>query len=251
MTWEGYWVPNLVQWFLGSLVSVLVGLYVRRLVRMNREQVERVVDAVEGVLGGVRVPTTGAIATAVPSARPARKERIVDIPRYRKAIGAGVGVLLIGVLTWASTSTELRVMLEAIVPAPFVPLVGVLLGGIATVVAVVKSTNAPAPSPYRRTELTDHYGSPDTLASEPEVTIPAPGPTAEPQPATLAGLLQVAGPGQASAAAAAPPPEPTSTAAADSASVDEPAYWAGIPRREPAAHTSIVQLADVPATDYR
>jgi hypothetical protein len=122
-----------------STVSIIVGLFVRRSVKRTMER-ERA--RIERLLAGF--DTVTAIATSTLLENPMTT---IDLKRFRKAFAAGFGVLLIGLLTWASSDGVLAGLLEPVVPDAFKPLIGVLVGGIATVVAVIRTANAPAAAP--------------------------------------------------------------------------------------------------------
>lgn len=114
-----------------SVVSISVGMYYKRAIKRDREKLDRLVSGVEAIFG---------ISTTEQKAVP-----MFDLNQYRKAFAAGFGVILIGVLTWLSSDGVLSTLLEPVVPDTLKPLVGILAGGIATVVAVVKTKNrAPA-----------------------------------------------------------------------------------------------------------
>lgn len=213
MTWEGYWWPNIVQWVLGATVSALVVAYVRHLIHDQRDLLLR-------ILAGE--PPLVVLASAVSSRR--RKVLPMQLDRYRKAIAAGVGVLLIGLLTWATTTPGLQQLLEPLLPAELRPLVGVVIGGLATVLAVVRATNAPAAG-VRRGSVTE--------PAPPVVPATEQGGGSEPA-------------GTASAAAAAAPPPVTTTTAAAADSAERGPFWAGVQPGAPTTSTSIVELHPVP-----
>lgn len=123
-----------------SIVSISVGMYYKRAIKRDRDKLDRLVSGVEAVFG---------ISTPEQKAVP-----MFDVNQYRKAFAAGFGVLLIGVLTWLSSDGVLSALLEPVVPDALKPLVGILAGGIATVVAVVRTKNHPAVNPVVEQPLT-------------------------------------------------------------------------------------------------
>jgi hypothetical protein len=204
---------NLLQLLGGAaaqtLVSVLLGAYVRRQLRLNREQLEP-------MLLGIDV-------------RLQRKGARVNLRRYRKAIAAGAGFLLTGLLTWASTDGVLEQLLQPVVPEPLRPLVGVLAGGIATTVAVIKSTNDPLPAP-----------------SEDAPTIDEPAPPVVPA-REQGGGSEPAGTAPTAAADATPPVDETTAAAAVPVSAPAP-FWLGVAPGASTSPTAIVRLPDIPTS---
>lgn len=120
-----------------SIVSISVGMYYKRTIKRDREKLDRIISGVEAVFGIAAQPETLTL-----------KESIVDIvQQYRKAVAAGIGFVVTGALTWLAGDGVLATLLEPIVPDHLKPLVGVVAGGIATVVAVIKTTNRPAAAP--------------------------------------------------------------------------------------------------------
>lgn len=148
--------------------------------------------------------------------------------RHRKAIAASSGVLLIALLEYAATTPDVERALELVVPHGIVPLMPVLFGGLATVAAVWKASNA-RPSPP-----TDSVEAPapaivTTATADSVAPAPGPAPTAlSPQDVVL-----------------------TSTVGAGAPILDLPAVPAPPARAEPSAETSLVQLLPAPASDYR
>lgn len=105
-----------------SSVSVLVGLYWRRAIRLNNVRIEQILTGVEGV-----VLTQG-------------KGMRMNLREYRKAIALVGGTVLTGLLTWAETA-DLEPVIGPLIPTEFRPLVGVFLGGIASLAAVILAKN--------------------------------------------------------------------------------------------------------------
>lgn len=144
----------------------------------------------------------------------------MQLQTVRKAIAAGAGILLTGLLEYATTSADVERALDAVVPAGLVPLVPVVIGGAATVLAVYRASNTPT--------------------SSVPVTVDEPAtPTSMP-----------VGPVSMTAAAAATPPATTATAAAVPVSVDPAPFWTGVPSGEPLAVTSMVELVPLPVRSY-
>jgi hypothetical protein len=140
----------------------------------------------------------------------------MNLATVRKAIAAGAGVILTGVLEWASSATDLEPFLERLVPAPLVPLVPIVLGGVVIVGGVWRAENAAASEPAA------------TVEPSPAASQLAPSP-ATPEPA---------------APSASPPAAPAATGAAGP-------FWAGVQAGEPAAATSLVQLLPAPSRSYQ
>lgn len=141
-----------------SAVSISFGMYYKRLIRRDREKLDRIITGVEAVFGITTVPIQ-------------KKGFTLDLAAYRKGIAAGFGVILTGLLTWAETA-NLEPVIGPLVPEPFRPLVGVVLGGIALTASVILTTNKPK-------------------AAETIEVAPAPvaaGPVAVPAGVTLASL---------------------------------------------------------------
>jgi hypothetical protein len=222
VTWAGFWLPNLVQWVLGGAITALVGLYIRRAVRLREAEVQRLLESVEGLLGGSRAPSGRDTAAAVPyrRARAARAARPrgagMRLSVIRKAIAGGVGFIVTGLLEVAVYATDLEPWLDRVVPHALVPLVPIVLGGVATVGAIYRASNAPLSEPAATVE-------PSPAA--PELAAP---------PATLEQAAPVASPPAAAAATGAAEP-----------------FWSGVPAGEPSAATSLVQLLPAPSRSYQ
>lgn len=138
----------------------------------------------------------------------------MQVATVRKSIEAGAGVVLIGLLEYVSASTDLAAWLERLVPAALVPVVPVLLGGLALTVRVYRYANAPsAPA--------------DNLD--------------EPAPVPSDGML--AAPGLASVASVATPPaaRPVATEATDAPELQLPEL------RDPAAVAAVAASVGSPA----
>lgn len=116
-----------------AIVSFTVLQLYKRAARRERERVERLLAAVDAMFGFATSTIT------------LKETKMDTLQQYRKAFAAGFGIILIGLLSWASTDGVLAALLEPIVPDTFKPLIGVLVGGIATVVAVIRTSNAPSP----------------------------------------------------------------------------------------------------------
>jgi hypothetical protein len=146
-----------------------------------------------------------------------------DKVAYRlKALVLAAGLLGIGLLEWATTAPEVEQGLEHAVPPQLVPLVPVVLGGIATLIAMERTTNTPLPS------------------SVVPPTVVAPTPAADP-------VERVGGtPAPAMPAAAYIAPQPVAPSAAPAAAGAP--FWAGVPAGEPTASTSLVQLQSIPTS---
>lgn len=70
-----------------------------------------------------------------------------QLSTVHKAIAAGLGVVVIGLLEYVTTSTELEAQLEQLLPASLVPVVPIILGGIGLTYHVWKAENyAPVPA---------------------------------------------------------------------------------------------------------
>jgi hypothetical protein len=125
---------NVIGATVGAIVGGTVsGLY-KRAVRLEARRIEAALLALDHLLGGNAAET---IQLRKGTMNP-------TLAQYRKAVAAGFGVILIGVLTWVE-SANLEPILGPLVPPMFRPLVGVLLGGIALTVSVIRSSNAPKP----------------------------------------------------------------------------------------------------------
>jgi hypothetical protein len=148
--------------------------------------------------------------------------------RHRKAIAASSGVLLIALLEYAATTPDVERALELVVPHGVVPLVPVLFGGLATVAAVWKATNA-QPS-----------------ADADSVDPPAPADMAQQQ----AGNESAAPAPMPGPAAATPPDGPPPTAGPGALILDPQAPVAPFRDRGAPPATSLVQLLPPPAPDY-
>lgn len=192
MSWEGYWLPHLVDWTLGAAGSAVVAFLVRRWLRtLSAANADDIADLrrrlgwLEGRFGDGISASLGHRARAELRFR-AIEQRLellgrpmrgtMTNTRKRSTIAATVGVLLIAAVQWAATTPELGPLLGEVLPAPWGRLVLVLLGGLATVLAVARASKHPAPS--------------------------APAPTLEP-PAAVSELLPAPAP-----AAATPPGDP-------------------------------------------
>lgn len=142
---------TVAQATVGTTVSVIVTMFWRRTYKREQARIEQLITGVEAVFG--IAPNT-----------PAQKEPfMVTLAQYRKAVAAGLGVLLTGILTWLASDGVLATLLEPVVPDAFKPLIGVLAGGIATVVAVIRTTNQPAAAPT---------AAPAETAATPAVEVP-------------------------------------------------------------------------------
>lgn len=103
--------------------------------------------------------------------------------RHRKAIAAGSGVLLIALGEYAITTPDVELALAHVVPAGVAPLVPILFGGLATVLAVWKASNAdPAASLEPPASSGQDAAAAAAVASP--VAAPALEPMAEPEPST-------------------------------------------------------------------
>jgi hypothetical protein len=118
----------------GAIVGGTVSYLYRRLMRRESARLERALYTLEHLLGG----TTAAIPIIVQ-----KGTMNPTLAQYRKGVAAGFGVILMGLLTWAE-SANLEPVLGPLVPEPFRPLVGVLLGGVALTASVIMTSNAPA-----------------------------------------------------------------------------------------------------------
>lgn len=215
MTWEDFWAPNLVQSLVFGSLTAIVGFSVRGLLAQRRQ--------LRAILQAVGAPD--------PTEPPARLPfRLVDMKRYRKAVALGLGFMLTGVLTWASTAGVLEGLLAPFLMPQLRPLVGVLVGGIATMVAVIRATNEPAPGVRRAGTL----------------EVPAP-----PVAGAMDGALESTEPAGTvlEAAVDATPPAPTATTAA--LEDEDRAWWSGVVASEPEAHTSRVELLPAPSRTYQ
>lgn len=108
----------------------------------------------------------------------------------RKAIEAGAGVVVIGVLEYVTESTDAATWLEQLVPAPLVPLVPVLLGGLTLTYRVWHYANTPA------SEDADSVAAPAPTGSQlatPSGPAPAPAAPAATPPAAYDAATDAAG----------------------------------------------------------
>lgn len=206
---------------LQSSVSVLVGLYLRRAIRLNRGPIERVLFDVEGVI--------------IKRGKGAR----VNLRDYRKAVAAGTGSLLGGLLVYVESS-DLDPVLGPLVPEQYRPLLGWGLGAVAVVAGVIAARNGDKPTTS---------DGPSTIEQPaPPATAEAVGPQTD-YPAAPEGSAGTA-PGTSTAADATPPP----ATSAGTAAVDptEPPttgpFWTGVTRGEPVASTSLVDLRPAPTS---
>jgi hypothetical protein len=117
----------------GAIVSATVSYLYRRWVRRRATRLEAILRDVEYLLGH-----TASLQILTP-----KGTMNTDLRRFKKGFAAGFGVMLIGLLTWAE-SADLEPVIGPLVPEPFRPLVGVALGGIATIASVVIAKNEPA-----------------------------------------------------------------------------------------------------------
>lgn len=239
MSWEDYWLPHLVDWTLGAAGSAVVAWLVRRWLRTlsvaNAEEaaevrqrltvLERrfaaVGDAISASLGHRAVADLRfrAIEQRIEllGARPARNA--MHKARNRRTLAAALGVLLIAMLQFAVTSTDLRLFLAAVLPVHLGMLVPVLFGGAATVLAVWRAGVKPS----------------------------APAPTLEPSVPVDPTPMLVPAP-----AAATPPDDitpPTAGAGAPSVHL-EPLPTPAARAVEPDAATSLVQLLPLPSRAF-
>jgi hypothetical protein len=153
-------LPTVVNSAVGTLVGLGVGWTAKRLYRRDKERVEALVDTVEQLFG---------IAINLPDHQ--TKAATMNLRQYRKAIAAGFGVLLTGLLTWASTDGVLAQLIAPIVPAAERPLIGVLTGGLATVASVVLAKNEQIEAAMQDTKtpvvVTPTTAAPTTVAQIP------------------------------------------------------------------------------------
>lgn len=209
MTWDDV-VRAIVTSAIGTVVSVVLGLYLRHVAKLNRDELLRILAGVDAVV----------VIN--------RKAPVLPLDRYRKAIAAGAGVMLTGLLTWVE-SADLEPVLGPLVPEPVRPLVGVVLGGVATIAGVILATNAPKPGPVRGAGT---------------LVVPAPS-MAVGQGSTGSDRSTGTAP---SAAADATPPADEATAAAVA---DGGPFWAGVQPGAPTSATSIVKLPPPPTRNYQ
>jgi hypothetical protein len=227
VTWADLW-RTIATSAVGALVSAAVGLYARHIAKRRREQLLRIVDALDGAMNREELLRILGL----------RKEHSMNLREYRKGIAVGAGSLLGGLLIYAE-SADLEPVLGPLVPHQYRPLVGWLIGAAVTVGAVIAARNDP-----KRPSLDE------APAADPLATSPAPHTLDEPAPPAPLAVPTAAGdPGSAgtasAAAAAATPPATAATAAAAAP------YWAGIKRGEPQASTSLVELQPVPQRRYQ
>lgn len=123
---------NVWVWIVGaavqSTVSVLVSMYWRRAIHRNNVLIEQVLSGVEGA--------------AINYGKGTR----VNLAKYHKAIAAGTGGLLGGVLVYAE-SFDLEPVIGPLLPAQWRPLFGWLLGLLIVVGAVIASKKNADASP--------------------------------------------------------------------------------------------------------
>lgn len=142
MTNHGYSILQTIESnAIGAAVGAIVGgtvsgLY-KRAVRLEARRIEAALLTLDHLLGGTAEAPTTQKGIMFPSPFP-------TLAQYRKGIAAGAGVILTGVLTWAETA-DLEPVIGPLVPEPFRPLVGVVLGGVALTASVILASNAPKP----------------------------------------------------------------------------------------------------------
>lgn len=142
MTGSGYSVLQTIESnAIGAAVGAIVGgtvsgLY-KRAVRLEARRIEQLLLHLDHVLGGTAGETT-TTQNRLPTMLP-------TIKQFRKGIAAGAGVIVIGALTWLE-SANLEPIIGPLVPEPFRPLVGVVLGGIALTASVIIAPNAKKPA---------------------------------------------------------------------------------------------------------
>lgn len=162
----------------------------------------------------------------------------MQLATIRKAIEAGAGVVCIGVLEYVTESTDLASWLEQLVPRPLVPLVPVLLGGVALTVRVWRYGNAPSAA----------APTVDETAPAPSLLATAPGPLPAPAaPAATPPAAHDAATGAADVATAPQLPELRDPAAA--------AAWAvsvGTPQElaKPAPAAIVDEPQSAPPTSF-
>lgn len=153
----------------------------------------------------------------------------MNLAEYRKAIALGVGLVLTGLLEYAATSTaQIEEALEAVVPAPLVPLVPILVGGLVSLAAVIKAKNDQPVSP-----------------ASPTIEPPAP-PVPDPVSATEGLSEWPAGTAPTVAADATPPVDETTAATAVEPVSTAGPFWVGVEPGAPQASTSLVELPPLP-----
>lgn len=130
------------------------------------------------------------------------------IATIRKAIACGAGFIVAGLLEWAVQATDLEPWLEQLVPAPLVPIVPIVLGGIAATGAVYRAANTPV------------GGASAVSPTIPEASVPA-----------------VPSPPEAVQASTGTDARPVSSSAP---------FWQGVAPGEPVAATSMVELLPAP-----
>jgi hypothetical protein len=193
---------NAIGAAVGAIVGGTVSFLYKRAVRLEAVRIERTLQILEHLVGG----TTAAIPIIAQ-----KGTMTIQLSQYRKGIAAGVGVIVTGALTWAETA-DLEPVLGPLVPEPFRPLVGVLLGGVALTASVILTSNTPK-----------------TKAAP---ASPVPAATAAPARATLSSSRS------SSSATSAPSLAALVAGVATLAAA-------------PTAETSVVQLLDPPTKTYQ
>lgn len=211
MTWDDL-RRAVLSALVGTLVSTAWGLYLRHLAKLNRDELLRLLSGIDSI-------------TTIKRKGP----RMANLRQYRKALGAGTGSLLGGLLVYVETN-DLDPVLGPLVPDQWRPLVGWVVGAVVVVLSVIAATNDPKPQP-----------------SEPAPTLEDEAPPTSQLAASAAPLIV-----EDAAAVSAPAPSVQLTTAAVPPTVSDPVpYWAGIKRAEPSDVTSLVELLPAPQRTYQ
>jgi hypothetical protein len=231
--WTTWLLRTILGAALGGAVNVVVVLWVKRQLRLQHVSVERLLLAVDALIGAGRAQQ---LRPAVPYRRtPPRRGRMAKLKQYRKGIAAGAGGLLGGLLVYVETN-DLEPVVGPLVPPQYRPLVGWLIGAVVIVASVVHATNDPKPA--------------ESTTSEEAPTVDELAPPGVPVTMRGGGSDSEGTAPPAAAEDATPPDRPPVDSAAAPPAVAAAPFWAGVPRGEPQAATSRVQLQPVPRRDW-
>lgn len=111
----------------------------------------------------------------------------------RKAIEAGAGVIVIGLLEYITASTDAAEWLEQLVPAPLVPLVPVLLGGLTLTYRVWRYGNTVTEAPSGAAPSLEVPASTGNQLAIPSGPDPVPAAEAATPPVAYSAAAEAAG----------------------------------------------------------